>query len=97
MKTTLTHISRIRSRLIGSTGLHNLPVPSPKALLLALILGPAMLMVLNSVRYYAAHASTHASAQEIDEPAAIHKLGIISDPSKWYHSIFGDSIEYNAY
>ena len=95
MKTTLTHISRIRSRLMGSTGSRNLPIPSPKALLLALILGPAMLMVLNSD--YAAHASTHASAQEIDEPAAIHKLEIVSDPSKWYHSIFGDSIEYNAY
>ena len=54
MKTTLTLISRISSRLIGSTGLRNLPVPSPKVLLLALILGPAMLMVLNSVRYYAA-------------------------------------------
>ena len=96
MKTTLTHISRIRSRLIGSTGSRNLPVPSPKALLLALILGPALLIALHSVRYYAAHASTHASAQEIDEPAAIHKLGIVPDPSKWYHSIFGDYIEYNA-
>ena len=74
-----------------------IPIPSPKALLLALILGPAMLMALHSFQNYAAHASTHASAQEIDEPAAIHKLGIVSDPSKWYHSIFGDSIEYNAY
>ena len=54
MKTTLTHISRISSRLIGSTGTRSIPVPSPKALLLALILGPAMLIALNSVRYYAA-------------------------------------------
>ena len=54
MKTTLTQISKIRSRLMGSTGSRKIPIPSPKALLLALILGPAMLMVLNSVRYYAA-------------------------------------------
>ena len=33
MKTTLTHIIRIRSRLMGSTGSRNLPIPSPKALL----------------------------------------------------------------
>ena len=97
MKTTLTHISRISSRLMGSTGTRNLPIPSPKALLLALILGPALLIALHSFQNNAAHASTHASAQEIDEPAAIHKLEIVSDPSKWYHSIFGDSIEYNAY
>ena len=90
MKTTLTRISRIRSRLMGSTGSRNLPIPSPKALLLALILGPAMLMALHSFQNHAAHASTHASAQAIDEPAAIHKLEIVSDPSKWYHSIFGD-------
>ena len=87
MKTTLTHISRISSRLMGSTGSRKIPIPSPKALLLA----------LHSFQNDAAHASTHASAQEIDEPAAIHKLEIVSDPSKWYHSIFGDSIEYNAY
>ena len=97
MKTTLTLISRISSRLIGSTGLRNLPVPSPKALLLALILGPAMLIALHSFQNHAAHANTHASAPEIDEPAAIHKLEIASDPSKWYYSIFGDSIEYKAY
>ena len=54
MKTTLTLISRIRSRLMSSIGQYSLPVPSPKALLLALILGPAMLIALHSVRYYAA-------------------------------------------
>ena len=54
MKTTLTYISRVGSRLMGSTGSRNLPIPSPKALLLALILGPAMLLALHSVRYYAA-------------------------------------------
>ena len=42
MKTTLTHISRISSRLMGSTGSRKIPIPSPKALLLALILGPAV-------------------------------------------------------
>ena len=54
MKTTLTHISRISSRLLGSTGQRNLPIPSPKALLLALILGPAMLMALHSFQNHAA-------------------------------------------
>ena len=54
MKTTLTHISRISSRLMGSIGTRNLPIPSPKALLLALILGPAMLIAFHSVQYYAA-------------------------------------------
>ena len=93
MKNTLTHISRIRSRLMSSIGQYSLPIPSPKALLLALILGPAMLIALHSFQNHAAHASTHASTQEVDEPAAIHKLEIVSDPSKWYYSIFGDSIE----
>ena len=97
MKTTLTHISRIRSRLMGSTGSRNLPIPSPKALLLALILGPAMLIASLPSRITPPTRAPTPSAQEIDEPAAIHKLGIVSDPSKWYHSIFGDSIEYNAY
>ena len=89
MKTTLTLISRISSRLMSSIGQYSLPAPSPKALLLALILGPAMLIALHSFQNHAAHASTHASAVEIDEPAAIHKLEIVSNPSKWYFSIFG--------
>ena len=54
MKTTLTQISRIRSRLMGSTGSHNLPIPSPKTLLLALILGPAIFGTLHSFQYYTA-------------------------------------------
>ena len=94
MKNTLTHISRIRSRLIGSTGMRNLPIPSPKALLLALILGPALLIALHSFQNHAAYASTltsaPASSQVSDEPAAIRNLDIVSDPSKWYYSIFGD-------
>ena len=52
MTTTHTHISRIKSRL--SAGLHILPIPSPTALLLSLVLGPAMLMALHPVHYYAA-------------------------------------------
>ena len=97
MKTTLTHISRIGSRLMGSTGRRKIPIPSPKALLLALILGPALLLALHSFQQYTAHASTHPSTLETNEPAAIRNLEIVPDPSKWYHSIFGDSIEYNAY
>ncbi len=54
MKTTLTHISRIGSQLMGSTGSRNLPIPSPKALLLALILGPALLIALHSFQNDAA-------------------------------------------
>ena len=60
MKTTLTHIRRIRSRLMGSTGSHNLPIPSPKALLIALILGPAMLMAVHSSQLGTAFADTGA-------------------------------------
>ena len=58
MNTTLTRISRIRSRLIGSTGMRNLPVPSPKALLLVLILGPAMLIAVHSSQLGTAFADT---------------------------------------
>ena len=62
MKTSLTHISRISSRLIGSTGSRNLPIPSPKALLIALILGPAMLMAVHSSQLGTAFADTGAEA-----------------------------------
>ncbi len=89
MKNTLTRISRIRSRFMSSIGQYSLPIPSPTALLLALILGPAMLIALHSFQNHAAHASALASTFKIDEPAAIHKLEIVSDPSKWYLSIFG--------
>ena len=54
MKNTLTRISRIRSRLMSSIGQYSLPVPSPKALLLALILGPAMLMAIHSFQNHTA-------------------------------------------
>ena len=54
MKTTLTPTSSIRSRLMGNTGRRKIPIPSPKALLIALILGPAVLIALHYVRYYAA-------------------------------------------
>ena len=60
MKTTLTHISRISSRLMGSTGTRKIPIPSPKALLLALILGPAMLMAVHSSQLGTAFADTGA-------------------------------------
>ncbi len=60
MKTTLTLTSSIRSRLMGNTGRRNLPVPSPKALLLALILGPAMLMAVHSSQLGTAFADTGA-------------------------------------
>ena len=60
MKTTLTLTSSIRSRLMGNTGRRNLPVPSPKALLLALILGPAMLMAVHSSQLGTAFANTGA-------------------------------------
>ena len=60
MKNTLTRISRIRSRLMSSIGQYSLPIPSPKALLLALILGPAMLMAVHSSQLGTAFADTGA-------------------------------------
>ena len=58
MKTTLILISRIRSRLMSSIGQYSLPIPSPTALLLALILGPAMLMAVHSSQLGTAFADT---------------------------------------
>ena len=60
MKTTLILISRIRSRLMSSIGQYSLPIPSPTALLLALILGPAMLMAVHSSQLGTAFADTGA-------------------------------------
>ena len=60
MKNTLTRISRIRSRLMSSIGQYSLPIPSPTALLLALILGPAMLMAVHSSQLGTAFADTGA-------------------------------------
>ena len=60
MKTTLTLTSRIRSRLMSSIGQYSLPIPSPTALLLALILGPAMLMAVHSSQLGTAFADTGA-------------------------------------
>ena len=60
MKNTLTRISRIRSRFMSSIGQYSLPIPSPTALLLALILGPAMLMAVHSSQLGTAFADTGA-------------------------------------
>ena len=58
MKTTLTLTSSIRSRLMGNTGRRKIPIPSPKALLLALILGPSMLIAVHSSQLGTAFADT---------------------------------------
>ena len=78
MKTTLTHISRISSRLIGSTGMRSIPVPSPKALLLALILGPAMLIAVHSSQLGTAFADTgtETTSTEMGDPEKCWWMGI---------------------
>ena len=49
MKTATAQISRITTRLSDGTALLNIRAPSPNTLLLALILGPALLIALRSL------------------------------------------------
>ncbi len=49
MKTATAQISRITTRLNGGTARISIHAPSPSALMLALILGPALLMALRSL------------------------------------------------
>ena len=49
MKTATARISSIRTRVSDGITLLSIRAPSPNTLMLALILGPAMLMALRSI------------------------------------------------
>ena len=71
MKGLQNHIGNLAIGIVGRAALRRIPVPSPTTLLVALILGPALLMAMHSAQPAAAFADT-ADHHAITRDPAIH-------------------------